>query len=73
MRRRKVDPSLTDDRRTVLLALAQRGWTVYDLARATRCPVAALRPWLAGTGAISQADRERIMAAITQESPGEQP
>jgi transcriptional regulator with XRE-family HTH domain len=64
---------MTDDRRTVLLALAQRGWTVYDLAQAARCSVAALRPWLAGTGAISQADRERIMAAIEQPPPGEQP
>jgi len=64
---------MTDDRRTVLLALAQRGWTVYDLAQAARCPVATLRPWLAGTGAISQDDRDRIMAAIAQDPSGGQP
>jgi transcriptional regulator with XRE-family HTH domain len=64
MRRRKIDSSLTEYRRDVLLALAQRGWTVDDLARASGCDRATLRGWLAGTGAISQADRERIAAAL---------
>jgi len=64
MRRRKIDPSLTEFRRSVLFALAQRGWTVDDLARATGCDRAVLRGWLAGTGAISQFDRERISAVL---------
>ncbi len=64
MRRRKIDQSLTEFRREVLFALAQRGWTVDDLARASGCDRSVLREWLAGTGAISQADRERIAAAL---------
>ena len=66
MRRRKIEPISTDLRRSVLLALAQRGWTVDDLARATGCDVATLRGWLAGTSAISQTDRERIGAALPE-------
>ena len=64
MRRRKIDPSLTEFRRSVLFALAERGWTVDDLARATGCNGAVLRGWLAGTGAISQLDRERISTML---------
>jgi len=66
MRRRKIEPISTDLRRSVLLALAHRGWTVDDLARATGCDAATLRGWLAGTSAISQADRERIGAALPE-------
>jgi hypothetical protein len=67
MRRRKVDPSITDERRTVLFILAQRGWTVQDLAAASGCDLETLRHWLAGTGAISPADREAIAAAIAND------
>lgn len=64
MRRRKVEPSINDERRVVLLALAQRGWTVADLAQASGCNQTMLRHWLSGVGTISQADRERINTAL---------
>ncbi|MBM7844007.1 hypothetical protein [Herpetosiphon giganteus] len=65
MRRRKVQP-LNDQRREVLLWLAQRSWTVAELAAASGCDAAILRAWLEGKRSLSEAERLAIEEALQQ-------
>lgn len=65
MRRRKVQP-LNDQRREVLLWLAQRGWMVAQLAAASGCDAAILRAWLEGKRSLSEAERLAIEEAQQQ-------
>ncbi|ABX06695.1 MAG TPA: XRE family transcriptional regulator [Herpetosiphon sp.] len=64
MRRRKPQP-LNEQRREVLLWLAQRGWTLAQLAAASGCDSAILRAWLEGKRSLSEAERLAIEEALT--------
>lgn len=72
MRRRKPDHSIPlDDLQGVLFTLAQRGWSVDQLAQATGGDPATLRRWLRGEVAISQELREKIAAVLAAHSASE--
>lgn len=69
-RRRKAGPAAQpDDLPAIMFALARRGWSVEDLARAVGADAELLKRWLRGGDAISQELRERIAAIL---APGDE-